>query len=155
MQDIRDETTTGDELRTPAAALALLLALTTALSACGSDQGSGVDPATATEDDFLGGTCLVIAADVLGLRRLAATDLKTDLERGSLEPGERRALVDATERLRQGLGQAGGPLTEPLDELVASLDDVEDRIATNTYEDGPGYLARLQAAADDVTRACT
>lgn len=139
---------------TRAGALTLLLALTTALSACGSDE-QGVDPAKATKADFFGGTCLVLAPDVLGLRKISRMILAEDIAAGQLTIGDRKVLRDLADRLRAGQSRAGGPLVEPLDELVAALDNIKNRINDNNYTDGAAYLERLQQATDDVIRACT
>lgn len=139
-------------MRTRAAALTLLLGLT--VTGCSGAHRDGVDPARATESDFAGGTCLVLAADVLALRTLAVETLKQEPTTGTVTFADRDYLRAAGDRLREGLPRAGSALADPLRELVAAT-DAEATLAAGDDAAGVRALNRLRAASEAVTAVCT
>lgn len=131
----------------------LLLGCAGLLSGC-RQETARVDPATAQESAFSGGSCLVLADQLIVLRAVADQILLQDPVRAAIDPAIAAFLQEEVGRFRQGLRLASEQVTGPLTVFVAALQDLNTRLAAGT-QDTPALLRRVLDAADDLIQACT
>lgn len=133
----------------PGTSLVLAIVTAGALSA-GCGGGDDIDPDTVTREDFLGGTCLVLFADITTLRTFVLTKITQGPQTQSIDAVDLDTLNKAAERLRAGIPRAGGALRSPLEEVVAALDGL-----SAGGDDGSASLREIVDATEDVIAACT
>lgn len=127
------------------------LVLAAALTACG---GHRTDPDDVVQADFKGGTCLVLADELVLLRGYAKQDLVDHPQDPPIDAAEVPFLHDEATRFRQGLARADDDVTPALTAVVAALDELSRRLDTGTYA-GPEPLTRVRDAAGTLIEACT
>ena len=128
-----------------AAAVAALLLL---VPGCGdAGRGPRVDPLSVPASAFSGGTCLVLAEELLLVRAFSGQTLVDDPGRAALDPSSAVLLEEEAVRFRQGLRLASEQVRGPLTAFVEAMDVVSARLAAGTYDD-PALLQRVVDTQD-------
>lgn len=128
--------------------LLVVAALVLPLSGCGQG-GARVDPATVEPSAFAGGSCLVLAPDLVLLRGYLAQTLADDPASPALDPRDAVYLRREADRFRQGSRLARGAVRAPLAAFVAALEALAGEGAS------PDRFRRALRDAEALIVACT